>query len=160
MAKVDKKRLNTVKESIRQGFSWAAREGPLCEERKYPQFTYFLQIFACRDEECKDLSHYVCIVRSLLVGYRRDLLEKEAGKWEWLRSALTCRNRAPAFGGPTQSLSLPLQRGKSQDQGWVTPAVTHTWTLDFFSRGDPTLRRTLANSARQFSDTQYQVPSH
>ncbi len=33
---VDKKRLNTVKESIRQGFSWATREGPLCEERKYP----------------------------------------------------------------------------------------------------------------------------
>ncbi len=31
---VDKKRLNTVKESIRQGFSWAAREGPLCEERE------------------------------------------------------------------------------------------------------------------------------
>ncbi|KAK4116291.1 P-loop containing nucleoside triphosphate hydrolase protein [Canariomyces notabilis] len=29
---VDKKRLNTVKESIRQGFSWATREGPLCEE--------------------------------------------------------------------------------------------------------------------------------
>ncbi|KAH6853902.1 P-loop containing nucleoside triphosphate hydrolase protein [Chaetomium sp. MPI-CAGE-AT-0009] len=31
-SEVDKKRLNTVKESIRQGFSWAAREGPLCEE--------------------------------------------------------------------------------------------------------------------------------
>jgi hypothetical protein len=31
---VDKKRLNTVKESIKQGFSWATREGPLCEERK------------------------------------------------------------------------------------------------------------------------------
>ncbi|KAF4463921.1 elongation factor 2 [Fusarium albosuccineum] len=30
---VDKKLLNTVKESIRQGFSWATREGPLCEER-------------------------------------------------------------------------------------------------------------------------------
>merc|ERR1712000_644008 len=29
---VDKKLLNTVKESIRQGFSWATREGPLCEE--------------------------------------------------------------------------------------------------------------------------------
>ncbi|KAJ6782172.1 hypothetical protein PWT90_03604 [Aphanocladium album] len=29
---VDKKLLNTVRESIRQGFSWAAREGPLCEE--------------------------------------------------------------------------------------------------------------------------------
>ncbi|KAK8912415.1 Pre-mRNA-splicing factor cwf10 [Metarhizium anisopliae] len=31
-AEVDKKLLNTVKESIRQGFSWATREGPLCEE--------------------------------------------------------------------------------------------------------------------------------
>ncbi|KHN94520.1 Ribosomal protein S5 domain 2-type fold, subgroup [Metarhizium album ARSEF 1941] len=29
---VDKKLVNTVKESIRQGFSWATREGPLCEE--------------------------------------------------------------------------------------------------------------------------------
>ncbi|KAK7404008.1 hypothetical protein QQX98_010235 [Neonectria punicea] len=29
---VDKKLLSTVKESIRQGFSWATREGPLCEE--------------------------------------------------------------------------------------------------------------------------------
>ncbi|EGS18878.1 116 kda u5 small nuclear ribonucleoprotein component-like protein [Thermochaetoides thermophila DSM 1495] len=29
---VDKKRLATVKESIRQGFAWATREGPLCEE--------------------------------------------------------------------------------------------------------------------------------
>ncbi|CAI6090378.1 unnamed protein product [Clonostachys chloroleuca] len=28
----EKKLLNTVKESIRQGFSWATREGPLCEE--------------------------------------------------------------------------------------------------------------------------------
>ncbi|KID84677.1 Ribosomal protein S5 domain 2-type fold, subgroup [Metarhizium guizhouense ARSEF 977] len=31
-AEVDKKLLNTVKESIRQGFNWATREGPLCEE--------------------------------------------------------------------------------------------------------------------------------
>ncbi|KAI9755404.1 MAG: hypothetical protein M1815_005039 [Lichina confinis] len=29
---VDKKLLNTVRESLRQGFSWATREGPLCEE--------------------------------------------------------------------------------------------------------------------------------
>ncbi|RGP66959.1 elongation factor 2 [Fusarium sporotrichioides] len=29
---VDKKTLNAVRESIRQGFSWATREGPLCEE--------------------------------------------------------------------------------------------------------------------------------
>lgn len=28
----DKKRLKTVQESIKQGFSWATREGPLCEE--------------------------------------------------------------------------------------------------------------------------------
>ncbi|KAK3393595.1 P-loop containing nucleoside triphosphate hydrolase protein [Podospora didyma] len=31
-SEVNKRLLNTVKESIRQGFSWAAREGPLCEE--------------------------------------------------------------------------------------------------------------------------------
>ncbi|KAF6820758.1 elongation factor Tu GTP binding domain-containing protein [Colletotrichum sojae] len=31
-SEVDKKLLNTVKETIRQGFSWATREGPLCEE--------------------------------------------------------------------------------------------------------------------------------
>ncbi|KYK57599.1 hypothetical protein DCS_04610 [Drechmeria coniospora] len=29
---IDKKLLGTVRESIRQGFSWATREGPLCEE--------------------------------------------------------------------------------------------------------------------------------
>ncbi|KAK6214789.1 U5 small nuclear ribonucleoprotein component [Colletotrichum tabaci] len=31
-SEVDKKLLATVKETIRQGFSWATREGPLCEE--------------------------------------------------------------------------------------------------------------------------------
>ena len=30
---VDKERLYTVKESIKQGFQWGAREGPLCDER-------------------------------------------------------------------------------------------------------------------------------
>ncbi|KAL1960757.1 hypothetical protein VTO42DRAFT_6587 [Malbranchea cinnamomea] len=31
-SQVDKKLLGTVRESIRQGFSWGTREGPLCEE--------------------------------------------------------------------------------------------------------------------------------
>ncbi|KAI5780656.1 P-loop containing nucleoside triphosphate hydrolase protein [Peziza echinospora] len=31
-SEVDKKLLNSVRESIKQGFSWATREGPLCEE--------------------------------------------------------------------------------------------------------------------------------
>lgn len=34
LQQVDKRLLNTVKEPIRQGFSWATREGPLCEERE------------------------------------------------------------------------------------------------------------------------------
>lgn len=34
--KVDKQLLNTVRDTIRQGFSWGTREGPLCEERKCP----------------------------------------------------------------------------------------------------------------------------
>ena len=33
---VDKKLLGTVKEHIKQGFQWGAREGPLCDERKEP----------------------------------------------------------------------------------------------------------------------------
>jgi len=35
-SQVDKKLLNTVRDGIRQGFSWGTREGPLCEERKFP----------------------------------------------------------------------------------------------------------------------------
>lgn len=34
-SQVDKKMLGTVKEHIRQGFQWGAREGPLCDEREY-----------------------------------------------------------------------------------------------------------------------------
>lgn len=33
-SQVDKKLLGTVRDSIRQGFSWGTREGPLCEERE------------------------------------------------------------------------------------------------------------------------------
>lgn len=34
-SQVDKKLLGTVRDAIRQGFSWGTREGPLCEERKF-----------------------------------------------------------------------------------------------------------------------------
>ena len=34
-SEVDKSLLNTVKDSIIQGFQWATREGPLCDEREY-----------------------------------------------------------------------------------------------------------------------------
>lgn len=34
MVQVDKKLLATVRDTIRQGFSWGTREGPLCEERE------------------------------------------------------------------------------------------------------------------------------
>lgn len=33
-SEVDKQLLSTVRESLVQGFQWATREGPLCEERK------------------------------------------------------------------------------------------------------------------------------
>ncbi|KAI1631862.1 P-loop containing nucleoside triphosphate hydrolase protein [Biscogniauxia mediterranea] len=41
LAEVDKTLLRSVRESIRQGFSWATREGPLCEERKYLHLVAF-----------------------------------------------------------------------------------------------------------------------
>ena len=34
-SQIDKKSLNTVKEHIKQGFQWGAREGPLCDEREF-----------------------------------------------------------------------------------------------------------------------------
>lgn len=37
-SEIDKKLLNQVRDSIRQGFSWATREGPLCEERRWSPF--------------------------------------------------------------------------------------------------------------------------
>lgn len=39
-SEVDKKLLSSVKESVIQGFQWATREGPLCEERNFT--VYFL----------------------------------------------------------------------------------------------------------------------
>ena len=33
-SEVDKKLLYSVKDSVRQGFQWGTREGPLCDERK------------------------------------------------------------------------------------------------------------------------------
>lgn len=40
-SEVDKKLLFSVKDSIRQGFQWGTREGPLCDERKVILF-YFI----------------------------------------------------------------------------------------------------------------------
>jgi 116 kDa U5 small nuclear ribonucleoprotein component len=37
-SQVDKKLLGTVKEHIKQGFQWGAREGPLCDERKHSSY--------------------------------------------------------------------------------------------------------------------------
>jgi 116 kDa U5 small nuclear ribonucleoprotein component len=45
---VDKKLLSTVRDTIRQGFSWATREGPLCEERK----SSILYLLRRKDEKC------------------------------------------------------------------------------------------------------------
>lgn len=42
-SQVDQKMLNTVKEHIRQGFQWGAREGPLCDERQSKFYRYALQ---------------------------------------------------------------------------------------------------------------------
>lgn len=44
-SQVDKKLLGTVRDSITQGFSWGAREGPLCEERKFHNSPFFPPCF-------------------------------------------------------------------------------------------------------------------
>lgn len=40
---IDKKLLGTVKDHIKQGFQWGAREGPLCDERGFPAVSHFYQ---------------------------------------------------------------------------------------------------------------------
>ena len=48
-SQVDKKLLNTVRDTLRQGFSWGTREGPLCEERMFipPQSHFVALLFPC-----------------------------------------------------------------------------------------------------------------
>lgn len=42
-SEVDKQLLGTVRESLVQGFQWATREGPLCEERQF--FFFFWKYY-------------------------------------------------------------------------------------------------------------------
>ena len=44
-SQVDKKLVNTVRDTLRQGFSWGTREGPLCEERRLKSPSYPLMQF-------------------------------------------------------------------------------------------------------------------
>ena len=44
-SQVDKRLVNTVRDTIRQGFSWGTREGPLCEERE--SYTEYNVIMDC-----------------------------------------------------------------------------------------------------------------
>ena len=39
-SQIDKKLLGSVKEHIKQGLQWGAREGPLCDERKHSIHTH------------------------------------------------------------------------------------------------------------------------
>jgi U5 small nuclear ribonucleoprotein component len=59
---VDKKLLGSVKDSLRQGFSWATREGPLCEERRSPGLITISFVFVeaqCTDDQDSDSQHQV-----------------------------------------------------------------------------------------------------
>lgn len=43
-SQIDKKTLGTVKEHIKQGFQWGAREGPLCDERAYSPLPWLMSL--------------------------------------------------------------------------------------------------------------------
>jgi len=55
-SQVDKKMLVSVKEHIRQGFQWGAREGPLCDERArfhpFPTTLSWLTDWSFSDAQC------------------------------------------------------------------------------------------------------------
>lgn len=54
-SQIDKKLLGTVKEHIKQGFQWGAREGPLCDERKllFPVYCGFIVYGLCTSQLCE-----------------------------------------------------------------------------------------------------------
>ncbi|KAF5658964.1 elongation factor 2 [Fusarium heterosporum] len=68
---VDKKTLNAVKESIRQGFSWATREGPLCEEP--PELGIFM--WSICELSTSDFRHLLLAV----ARFAKDLASSDVG---------------------------------------------------------------------------------
>ena len=55
-SQVDKKMLVSVKEHIKQGFQWGAREGPLCDERVYSPLYAALGLTDLVSQQCAMLN--------------------------------------------------------------------------------------------------------
>jgi hypothetical protein len=51
---VDKKKLGLIKEHIRQGFQWGAKEGPLCDEREFALDLIHTQLLIVTIQRCEE----------------------------------------------------------------------------------------------------------
>lgn len=61
-SEVDKGRLGSIKDSIKQGFQWATREGPLCDERKHSLLSSCL---FCRANIKTAVHHHLLAIRNV-----------------------------------------------------------------------------------------------
>ncbi|KAM0218459.1 hypothetical protein ACHAQI_001651 [Fusarium lateritium] len=155
---VDKKTLNAVKESIRQGFSWATREGPLCEERK-PFLFFALLVFF--------LAQHVVFERNV-VSTLWNLTAPEPGSSLWsshelstsgfrhLLLAIAClaKDLASPDVGVRRVSMVPLVPAELGVRFWMVPQIE---PLDRFVRNSTENgnRRSLPLTA----DKPYSVPS-
>ena len=51
---VDKKKLGLIKEHIRQGFQWGAKEGPLCDERGFSLDLIHTRLLIVTIQRCEE----------------------------------------------------------------------------------------------------------
>jgi U5 small nuclear ribonucleoprotein component len=51
---VDKKKLGQIKEYIRQGFQWGAKEGPLCDERVCSLNPIHIRLLTVTVQRCEE----------------------------------------------------------------------------------------------------------
>ena len=65
---VDKSLLGAVKDSIVQGFQWATREGPLCDEREYTQHLDSFVVI-CEKLFCLHISIFEAVIDTAFRQY-------------------------------------------------------------------------------------------
>jgi len=59
---VDKKALNSIRDGLTQGFQWACREGPLCDERKIRKASYLEKwlMFSLHSDAQRQIQYLTC----------------------------------------------------------------------------------------------------
>jgi len=72
---VDKARLTSIKDSIKQGFQWATREGPLCDERNLPSSSFYFSVMVLPTRPFFFLSLLSCLIPPAIRNVKFKILD-------------------------------------------------------------------------------------